>query len=190
MASNDGWTQAEIEQLYAELRGLMWTLAKLGRQATEQSLQAEGIELSWLQMGVLRVLTLEGEHTISELSKKLMLDPSTLVASVDALERKGYLTRTRDPQDRRRVILGLTPSGRGVAGRFDTINEQDPILHSLKAMGRQSGEAFLDLLRRLVRGIPDGEDIVQHFQERIRLNQALAAKCTDAAAPKSHTQGD
>jgi DNA-binding MarR family transcriptional regulator len=162
----------DLKRLYMELRALTWTFAKQSRQALEHRLQAEGVEMSWLQHGVLRVLYHEGDNTISELSKIFKCDPSTLVPAVDALERKGFLQRTRDPQDRRRVILSVTAAARAFSERMDAVHDDDPILNSLRIMGRNSGEALVDLMRQLIRGMPDGEATIQHLQERIRINAA------------------
>lgn len=40
------------------------------------------------------------------------LDPTTVVSLIDELERAGSVERRRNPADRRRYILGLTPVGR------------------------------------------------------------------------------
>jgi DNA-binding MarR family transcriptional regulator len=46
-----------------------------------------------------------------QLSTQLSLDPTTVVALVDDLERGGLLRRSRDPKDRRRHILSITERG-------------------------------------------------------------------------------
>ncbi len=46
-----------------------------------------------------------------ELSTRLGLDPTIVVGLVDALEERRLMTRTRDPADRRRNLLGLTAAG-------------------------------------------------------------------------------
>ena len=40
--------------------------------------------------------------TSSELSRKFQVDPSTLVPTVNGLEKRGLIYRTRDTNDRRR----------------------------------------------------------------------------------------
>jgi Transcriptional regulators len=45
-------------------------------------------------------------------SVRLGLDPTIVVALVDELETRGALTRERDPEDRRRHQLKITPKGR------------------------------------------------------------------------------
>ena len=53
-----------------------------------------------------------------EISDRLSLDPSDLVTLVDILERAGMVTRQRDPADRRRYALDLTPEGRRAVARL------------------------------------------------------------------------
>ena len=47
-----------------------------------------------------------------DLSERLGLDPTIVVGLVDALEERQWMTRTRDPADRRRNVLRLTAVGR------------------------------------------------------------------------------
>ncbi len=54
---------------------------------------------------------LEGLHTMTEISAKLMVTGSTLTTSVKTLEQKGYLTRSKLKEDKRRVNVALTPLG-------------------------------------------------------------------------------
>jgi len=55
----------------------------------------------------------EGDgQTVSELGDKLALDSGTLTPLLKRLEAQGQLSRERDAQDERRVIVRLTPAGR------------------------------------------------------------------------------
>jgi DNA-binding MarR family transcriptional regulator len=47
-----------------------------------------------------------------DLSRRLGLDPTIVVGLIDGLEARKLVRRTRDPADRRRYLLALTPSGR------------------------------------------------------------------------------
>jgi len=76
---------------------------------SDRVLVEAGISMS--QFGVLRALR-RSARTISELSRTLMVDPSTLVPVVDALEQKELAVRGKDPHDRRRVPISLTPTSR------------------------------------------------------------------------------
>ena len=50
--------------------------------------------------------------TQNELSKELHLSKQTVTSVVDSLEKRGWVTRSIDPNDRRNRIVTLTESGR------------------------------------------------------------------------------
>jgi len=52
-----------------------------------------------------------GDISQQEIAKLFGLDPSTLVAMLDGLERRGWLRRQRNPRDRRVQWVQRTPAG-------------------------------------------------------------------------------
>jgi DNA-binding MarR family transcriptional regulator len=68
--------------------------------------------VSRAQVSVLRVLRDEGPRRISELADAEHVAQPTITKLVVRLEREGLLTRVADPDDRRAVLVGLTPAGR------------------------------------------------------------------------------
>ncbi len=61
------------------------------------------------------IIRLVGKYpgmTAGQLAEQLHLDPGTISAAIRRLEGKGLLSRRADTRDKRRVVLGLTPSGR------------------------------------------------------------------------------
>jgi DNA-binding MarR family transcriptional regulator len=113
---------------------------------------------------VLRALRRQA-FTISELSPIVMVDPSTLVAVVDALERKGLAVRGRDPHDRRRVPISITEQGVEATACPPFMNPfadaDNPLLNSINAMGPERARQLLELLREMVRHLPEGEEILE-----------------------------
>lgn len=68
-----------------------------------------------------------------------------MTAVLDTLERRGLLRRTPDPTDRRRVLIGITDSGRALVDHFL------PEMAALQAaacepLGATEREVLLDLL--------------------------------------------
>ncbi|MDQ1129623.1 MarR family winged helix-turn-helix transcriptional regulator [Microbacterium sp. SORGH_AS_0888] len=61
---------------------------------------------------VLALAAADVRPTQRELSEFLQLDPSQIVALIDALETRGLVTREPDPNDRRANILMCTDAGR------------------------------------------------------------------------------
>jgi DNA-binding MarR family transcriptional regulator len=49
--------------------------------------------------------------TLNDLARHMGVTPATMSLAIDRLERKGFVARTRDTVDRRRVQLRLTSAG-------------------------------------------------------------------------------
>jgi MarR family transcriptional regulator, organic hydroperoxide resistance regulator len=49
--------------------------------------------------------------TLNDLARHMGVTPATMSVAIDRLERKGFVARTRDTVDRRRVQLRLTTAG-------------------------------------------------------------------------------
>ena len=148
-----------------QIRILALILFKTSVQNFEQHLTEKGIQLSMLQMGILRFVS-HHPYTLSELSRKMMLDPSTLVPSINALVKKGYVTRERDPNDRRRMPLLLTDEGLTLIQSQPMMCDDDPLLASLQGLGQKKVEQLQQLLREAVASLPDGEQILNEVDAR------------------------
>jgi DNA-binding MarR family transcriptional regulator len=87
-------------------------LALLGQQAMRQ-LRAAHTEtgLSPRQFHLLGLLHDRGPTAQRELGTLLGVDPSILVGLLNPLEADGYLSRERNPTDRRRHVVSLTRTG-------------------------------------------------------------------------------
>jgi len=162
-----------VDELYAaalEMRMLAAIVAKTGRRALEQRPALAQAGISGRQFWILHALSCE-EQTISELSHTFMLDPSTLVPAVDALERKGLVKRGRDLNDRRRVPLSLTEQGNKLVACAAVVDENDPLVEGLGAMGDEQRHQLLTLLRDLLKQMmPEGEECLQRVSSRVRMH--------------------
>ncbi len=67
---------------------------------------------------VLLLLTDYGPMSQKELQKRLQIRPGSASELISKLENKDLLLRSRDPADRRRVILTLTERGEQLVGLF------------------------------------------------------------------------
>jgi DNA-binding MarR family transcriptional regulator len=150
-----------------EMRVLMSLLWKSISQSLDQWLLEHEIDLTRLQLSVLRVLSHEGSHTLSDLSRKFGVDPSTLVPTADALERKGWVSRGRDPKDRRRFPLTLTAEGETVLKNIPIIHVDDPLLNALQQTDPAAVEQMLEGLLALVLHLPDGKDLLKTAESRL-----------------------
>jgi len=68
--------------------------------------------LSARQAGILTMVTELEPMTQKALGDALRIDRTTMVALLDDLEEKGYVTRQRHPRDRRAFLVRPTDSGR------------------------------------------------------------------------------
>ena len=88
--------------------GLLTKLSKVVfRRATEETI---GLRLKQL-MALEQLCDQEGACLQQGLAEMLMLDPNNCVLLLNELDDSGYVERRRDPQDRRRHIVEITPAG-------------------------------------------------------------------------------
>ena len=89
------------------------------------------------------------------LGQMLMLDPNNCVLLLNDLDEHGYVERKRDPADRRRHIVEITPKGRRALERAEAKLEalEDEVLANLSAAER--GQLH-GLLAKALDGHDDG----------------------------------
>ena len=68
--------------------------------------------LRWAEFAVLHHLAAQGPVAQRELALALRIQPSNIVALLDQMEGRGFLTRAPDPTDRRRHRVELARNGR------------------------------------------------------------------------------
>jgi MarR family 2-MHQ and catechol resistance regulon transcriptional repressor len=75
------------------------------------------LEITPPQFAVLEALLHVGPMSQSELGRKLLRSNPNMTALLDNLERNKWIQRERSPEDRRVVVVSLTPEGRRVIER-------------------------------------------------------------------------
>jgi len=182
------------EDLYTtalQIRILAGIMVRIAARSIEQRFHACGLPISSLQHGVMRLL---GQHpyTSSELSRKMHLDPATLVPVVDALERHGYVQRGKDPSDRRRTPLLLTDEGAALLARVPVFDPDDAMVVALTHMGDAPAQQLLHLLRELVGSMApetdilrDTESVAQAACELFRSQERACGAAQGPARPRS-----
>lgn len=98
--------------------------------------------------GVLAVVGEEKPLSQIEISERLGIDRNTMVLLLDDLETGGFVTRTRDPQDRRAYLIALTPTGRDVLAQGTQMAHRtnDEVLSPLSPDERAQLHALLSRL--------------------------------------------
>ena len=149
-----------------EIRILTSVLTRIASRSIEERFNAHNADVSGMQYGILRTLAHQS-YTLSELSRRFVVDPSTMVPVIDALERKGLVTRGRDPNDRRRIPLSLTDEGTKLIRTMPFVHEDDVLFKTLDIMGDEKSRELLSLLREVVKGMPEGEEMLQSIGSRL-----------------------
>ena len=74
--------------------------------------------LTALQYTALTVLELHPDLTAAHLARHSFVTGQSMADMVTALLKRGLIERHRDPADRRRLVIGLTPSGHRLLRRM------------------------------------------------------------------------
>jgi DNA-binding MarR family transcriptional regulator len=82
-----------------------------GRQSNAFAQLLRPLELRPKQFAVMNLVQLGDGPSQQEIGAAMELDPSGLIATLDELERAGWLERRRSTADRRRYELYLTDAG-------------------------------------------------------------------------------
>lgn len=83
------------------------------------------------QFAVLAALKIHGPHTLGELADRERVSAPSMNRTVNCLEEAGYLSRTPDADDRRKVNIDLTVTGRDVVD--ETVRRRDEWLEEALA---------------------------------------------------------
>jgi DNA-binding MarR family transcriptional regulator len=128
--------------------GSITLLTRLSRRVHRRS-GAMGVNIK--QLAVLSTLREYEQLTQSRLAEILSVDANMAVHLLNDLEENGLVERRRDPEDRRRHIVVVTPEGARALTeaerRLDTL--EDEILENLDAAERNQ---LNELLRRALDG--------------------------------------
>jgi DNA-binding MarR family transcriptional regulator len=100
-------------QLLDELRSALIGLLGAERRLRGREQRTAGGTLTNSQLWALSVLR-DGEKTAGEIAESTLNNPATTTAMLDQLEERGVLARRRSTEDRRVILVSLTPKGRRI----------------------------------------------------------------------------
>ena len=113
-----------------------------------QRLRDEGVGITLTQAGVLFLLQEKDGQRMNELSAVLGIDNSTMTGYIDRLEKSGYVKRKPCPDDRRALLITITPTGRDQADKaspvINAVNDQ-----ILSGLSNQEIDGFKSVLNKL-----------------------------------------
>jgi DNA-binding HxlR family transcriptional regulator len=103
---------------------------------------ADRIGINATDLNCLNILSFSGHMTAGELARETGLTTASITGVVDRLAEAGFVTRERDPHDRRRVVVRLVRDRamRDVAAVFL------PVMRSWRAMAAHYSDDELALI--------------------------------------------
>lgn len=152
---------------------LAGNVARIGHQLLMEALAAHDMRLP--HFAVLSALADFGPQAQHELADRLNLNRSHLVGYLDEIEQRGLVRRERDPDDRRRQQVALTPSGTTLLGQLQRV-ARDSQTDFLRMLTEAERETLISLLRRVVRA---------HDAARLTGNDVVVEPSPTAGSPGS-----
>ena len=103
--------------------------------------------------------------TVNDLARHMGVTPGTMSLAIDRLERKGYVVRTRDTADRRRVHVRLTSAGVRIREAASVLDPPrvEALIARLTDADRQAAIHGLALLARAAQ--PSADPAPTHVEE-------------------------
>ena len=113
-----------------------------------EDLKNKGIKLSMSEVHVLEAVEKVEQPTMTNIANKLGITVGSLTVSVNTLYQKGYVSRERDPEDRRKVVVGLLPKAEEVLEKHNDFHNEmiDSIFKDLKL---EEDELLISSLKKL-----------------------------------------
>jgi DNA-binding MarR family transcriptional regulator len=131
-------------------KDVAWLVAHLQTVVAASPTAWAGRGMTLLQLTALHVISAQAPVTLTELAQALGTGPPATSAMVDRLIRTGLVSRTPDPQNRRRVQLTVTARAETMIGDIDPSTARR-LQAALSDMGPHGRHYLIDLLRDTVR---------------------------------------
>jgi DNA-binding MarR family transcriptional regulator len=131
--------------------GLITLLTRVSKALHKRTPEAV-LGMKWRDSQALGYLIKHEGVTQQELGDAMLMDDNTIVLLLNELEAAGFSVRRRDPGDRRRHIVEITPAGRRAIERAEKAQEgiEDELLGDLSQEERAT---LTSLLNRVMEGL-------------------------------------
>jgi DNA-binding MarR family transcriptional regulator len=124
-------------------------------RAIEAELASQGLELSFTQYLILKKTKLLGPASATELARAVEIDGGAMTRQLDQLERKGYLRRTPDAQDRRALRISLTDAGNRVWQDTASVCSQRVMNAAQRSLDSTEQAQLYNYLQRVLHALRD-----------------------------------
>jgi DNA-binding MarR family transcriptional regulator len=147
-------------------RAVLDAIRHIVRTLREASRSAErALGISAAQLFVLHRLAGARALSVNELAARTLTHQSSVSVVVTKLESSGFVTRTRSPDDARRVEVSLTAAGRALVARAPAA-AQDRLIAALALVGRPARNRLAAELTALVEAMGGADQHPPMFFER------------------------
>lgn len=107
-----------IERIIVDFRSAM---SQMKCAASERLVQ---LGISMAQLNIMYVLQRTGEMTMSRLADVLNVSLSSATGLVDRMEERGFIERSRVPEDRRIVLVRVAPGGERMMAEHESLTDE------------------------------------------------------------------
>jgi DNA-binding MarR family transcriptional regulator len=147
------WGRSNLE---GKLGPALLFLGRLVGRRLEKALVEQGLGVTPAQARILIALHFHGPLNQQSLALHTDVDPSTLVSTLDVMEREGMAVRDKKPGDRRAHLVSLTERGETQVPRlfalWDTVEED-----LTRGMGVTERKKFLGMVQQLIGKLYTGD---------------------------------
>jgi DNA-binding MarR family transcriptional regulator len=116
------------------------------QRAAEKNLLRAGLSVAELR--ILKVLREQGSSPMNRFSAETMLSQPTITGIVDKLEERGLVERVRSKEDRREVLIAITPKGSDILVKGMDLHRRF-VERALSAMEADEVPLLVSLLEKL-----------------------------------------
>ena len=119
----------------------------------EATLKPLGVTFARYEVLMLLWFSRRGSLPMKVIGSRLQVHPTSVTNAVDRLEDAGLVTRSTHPEDRRAMLVALTPTGRELAERATKALNTE--VFEQPDLGAGDVRSLVDVLTRLRRGAGD-----------------------------------
>jgi DNA-binding MarR family transcriptional regulator len=146
-------TQPGTEAIDLEVEGIVDRVGGINRRikrAMEATLAEHGLTLQdWEVLCKLKLRREAHRSSPGSLAAELELSTGAMTSRLDRLEREGFVRRLPDPDDRRGVVIELTPEGRAAWDRAAGVQARREVFFA-SALSKAEQQQLNGLLRKLL----------------------------------------
>lgn len=139
----------DFEQMAQEYLETMFYMRKVNsHKEIHDSVHGENFVLFFISQNGGKVIP-------SDISNEMGISSARVAAALNSLEKKGLIIRKIDTEDRRRILIDLTDSGREqVNSHFRMV--MNMVKNMLQYLGENDAREFIRIMKRLAEKGPEG----------------------------------